>query len=128
MAEVIIENVVSIVATLVITLIGVFGAWLTKKIGTKTELANIAEAQSEVILMAQQTVGELQQTVVDNLKEVSADGKLTDEEISMLGSELVSKTIEKMSEPTKKVLNAAGVDIKALITSAGENYISQLKK
>ena len=119
MAEIIIENIVSIVATLLITLIGVFGAWLTKKIGTKTELANIADAQREVILMAQQTVGELQQTVVDGLKEASADGKLSDDEISMLGQELISKTIEKMSDPTQKILNAAGVDIKALITSAG---------
>lgn len=127
MAEVIIENIVSIVATLLITLIGIFGAWLTKKIGTKTELANIADAQREVILMAQQTVGELQQTVVDGLKEASADGKLSDDEISMLGQELISKTMDKMSDPTKKILNAAGVDIKALITSAGENYISMLK-
>ena len=126
MAEVIIENIVSILATLLITLIGVFGAWLTKKIGTKTELANIANAQREVILMAQQTVGELQQTVVDGLKEASADGKLSDDEISMLGQELICKTLEKMSEPTQKILNAAGVDIKALITSAGENYISMI--
>lgn len=127
MAEVIIENIVSIVATLLITLIGIFGAWLTKKIGAKTELANIADAQREVILMAQQTVGELQQTVVDGLKEASADGKLSDDEISMLGQELISKTMDKMSDPTKKILNAAGVDIKALITSAGENYIAMLK-
>lgn len=127
MAEVIIENIVSIVATLLITLIGIFGAWLTKKIGTKTELANIADAQREVILMAQQTVGELQQTVVDGLKEASADGKLSDDEISMLGQELISKTMDKMSDPTKKILNAAGVDIKALITSAGENYIAMFK-
>ena len=127
MAEVIIENIVSIVATLLITLIGIFGAWLTKKIGTKTELANIADAQREVILMAQQTVGELQQTVVDGLKEASADGKLSDDEISMLGQELISKTMDKMSDPTKKILNAAGVDIKALITSAGEYYIAMLK-
>ena len=41
MTEVIIENAVQIVATLLITLIGVLGAWLTAKIGKREELKNI---------------------------------------------------------------------------------------
>ena len=127
MAEVIIENLVSIFATLLITLIGVLGAWLTAKISKKTELANINAAQQEVVSMAQVTVGELQQTIVDKLKAAHEDGKLTGEEINELGNALVFKTIEKMSTPTYNLLNAAGVDIIALIKGAGENWISRLK-
>lgn len=121
------ENIVNIVGALLMTLIGVLGAWLSAKLGKKTELANIYTAQQEVIYLAQLTVGELQQTVVDGLKASRDDGKLTKEEIAALGLALAQKTIEKMSAPTQDLLNAAGVDIIALIHGAGENWINQLK-
>jgi len=78
--------------------------------------------------MAQLTVGELQQTIVDGLKGSREDGKLTKEEISALGVALVQKTIEKMSASTHGLLDAAGVDIAALIHGAGEYWINQLKE
>lgn len=128
MAEVIIENIVNIVGALLMALIGVLGAWLSAKLGKKTELANITYAQNEVIHLAQLTVGELQQTVVAGLKASREDGKLTKEEIAALGATLVQKTIEKMSAPTQSLLNAAGVDIVALIQGAGEYWINQVKE
>lgn len=128
MVDIIMENIVNIIGALVMTLIGVLGAWLSAKIGKKTELGNIASAQQEVIRLAQLTVGELQQTVVDGLKASREDGKLTKEEIAALGVALVQKTIEKMSAPTQDLLNAAGVDIVALIHGAGEYWINQLKE
>ena len=72
---------VQIVSTLLITLIGVMGAWLTAQIAKRHELASIHAAQQEVITAAQITVGELQQTVVDGLKAARKDGKLTKSEI-----------------------------------------------
>lgn len=81
MTNVIIENLVQIVATLIVTLIGVLGAWLTAKIAKRAELSNISTATDEAIRAAQTTVLELQQTTVDKLKAASADGKLTKAEI-----------------------------------------------
>lgn len=123
---VIIENILSIVTALVLTLIGVAGAWLTAKIGKKEELATINQAQQEVFRMAQITVGELQQTIVDKLKENGA--KLDDAQIKALNETLIEKTLEKMAAPTVNLLNAAGVDVVALITGVGEDWINAMKK
>ena len=128
MTEIIIETAVQIVATLLITLIGVFGAWLTAKIAKKTELTNISVATNEVIGAAQLTVLELQQTVVDSWKAASADGKLSQEEITELGKMLIEKTMEKMSDSAKNLLTSAGVDITAIITGAGEAMIQNMKR
>lgn len=127
MLEIIIENIVQIAATLLITLIGVLGAWVTAEIGKTKELTNIAAATSEVINAAQLTVLELQQTVVDGWKAANADGKLTSDEISELGSMLLEKTMAKMSDTTKNLLNSAGVDISAIIKGAGEAFINRMK-
>ena len=126
MQDVIINIAAQVVSTLLITLIGVLGAWLTAKIGKRVELTNINKAKDELIAAAQQTVMELQQTVVEGLKEKAADGKLTDEEIEGLCLSLLAKTKEKMSLPAIKVLEAAAVDVNALIRGAGEALIERM--
>lgn len=128
MEMVIIEVAVKVIGTLVITALGVLGAWLTAKIGHKKELETINIAKDEVIRLAMLTVQELQQTVVDDLKASAADGKLTTSEIQMLGKLLVDKTIDKMSAPTETLLRGAGVDLEKLIQGAGEAFIAQMKK
>ena len=128
MTDILIESTVQIMATLLITLIGVLGSYLTIKLGKKQELAAVNAAQQEVIELAQQTVGELQQTMVENLKAANADGKLTKEEIASLRRLLVDKTMEKMSVTTYNLLTAAAVDIGALIRGAGENLIASIKR
>lgn len=126
MNEAIINLIAQVLATLLITLIGVLGAWLTAKIGKRVELSNINKAKDELIIAAQQTVMELQQTVVEGLKDVAIDGKLSEEEITELAGLLVSKTKEKMSLPAIKLLEAAAVDVNALIRGAGEALINQM--
>ncbi|MEN6338715.1 MAG: hypothetical protein ABFD03_01170 [Clostridiaceae bacterium] len=116
-----------IAATLLITLIGVLGTWLTVKLGKNTNLQNINAAQKEVIRAAKITVGELQQTLVGELKAASADGKLKADEIEALKQKLVEKTLEKLSAPAYTLLQSAAVDIQALITGAGESWIDQIK-
>lgn len=128
MTNVIIENLVQIVATLIVTLIGVLGAWLTAKIAKRAELSNISTATDEAIRAAQTTVLELQQTTVDKLKAASADGKLTKAEIAELGKMLIDGLMEKMSDAAKNVLNSAGVDITAIIKGAGEALIASMKE
>ena len=120
MNSVIIETIVSVLANLAVTLIGVAGAWLVTQIGKTQKLNTINTAVGELTNAAEQTVWELQQTVVDGLKEASADGKLTQDEITNLGKLLLEGTLAKMSESGIGVLKAANVDINAIVTGAGE--------
>ena len=75
--DILIENAVDIAAAFFIAVIGVFGAWLTAKLGKATQLDTVNRAQQELIKLAHITVGELKQTVVDGMKAAHADGKLT---------------------------------------------------
>ena len=126
-ANILIENAVNITAAFFIALIGVFGAWLTAKLGKATQLDTVNRAQQELIKLAQITVGELKQTVVDDMKAASKDGKLTTVEIVQLGQLLFEKTTAKLSASAMDVLTAAQVDISALITGTAEHLIGQIK-
>ena len=127
-ANILIENAVNITAAFFIALIGVFGAWLTAKLGKATQLDTVNRAQQELIKLAQITVGELKQTVVDGMKAAHTDGKLTKEEIAQLGNMLYEKTTAKLSASAMDVLTAAQVDISALITGTAEHLIGQMKE
>ena len=128
MNTVIIETVVSIAANLAVTLIGVLGAWLLAQIGKTQQLNTISTAVGELTAAAEQTVLELQQTVVDGLKAAHADGKLTQDEIADLGQKLLEGALSKMSDSGISVLKAANVDINAIVTGAGEALIAKIKK
>lgn len=127
MNSVIIETIVSVLANLAVTLIGVAGAWLVAQIGKTQHLNTINTAVGELTNAAEQTVWELQQTVVDDLKEASADGKLTQDEIDSLGKLLLKGTLAKMSDSAIGVLKAANVDVNAIVTGAGEALIARIK-
>ena len=126
--DILIENAVNIAAAFFIALIGVFGAWLTAKLGKATQLDTVNRAQQELIKLAQITVGELKQTVVDGMKAASKDGKLSKEEIAQLGQMLFEKTTAKLSASAMDVLTAAQVDISALISGTAEHLIGQMKE
>ena len=126
--DVLIDFADQIATTLLITVIGVLGTWLTLQLGKNAKLKNINDAQKELIRAAKITVGELQQTVVNGLKEARKDGKLLPAEIEALKTSLVSKTMEKLSGPSYALLTAASVDLNALILGAGESWIERIKK
>lgn len=127
MTTIIIENIIKIVAMLVITAIGVAGTWLTAKLGRQAQLGNIKLATDELIKMSQTTVLELQQTIVDDLKAKSSSGKLSQNDIVNLGELLVAQTKDKLSASTIAVIDAAGIDIAAIIRGAGEAFIRKMK-
>ena len=127
-ADILIENAVNIAAAFFIALIGVFGAWLTAKLGKATQFDTVNRAQQELIKLTQITVGELKQTVVDGMKAAHKDGKLTKDEITQLGQLLFDKTTAKLSASAMDVLTAAQVDISALITGTAEHLIGQMKE
>lgn len=127
MTDVIIENIVRIVAALLMMLISVGGAYLTSLIAKHEKLKAISEATQQVIDAAIQTTGELQQTVVNDLKAASADGKLSNEEVNTLYHDVVVLTLDKLSVPTINLLNAVGADIEAIIHGATEDWINTMK-
>ena len=122
------EMAAKVLTMALVTLIGVLGTWLTAKIGKRKELANISAATDEATKTAQRVVLELQQTVVEGMKAVSEDGKLSDSEIEHLGALLLEKALAQMSQPAKRILEAAGSDLCGIIQSAGEGMILALKK
>jgi hypothetical protein len=126
MSDAIVSTLVEIAATLLITLIGVLGTWLTTKIAKKQQLAGIAAATEQVIQAAQMTDGELQQTIVEKLK-ITGGGKLTEAQIAELGEMLKAKTMEKLSNPALTLLTAAAVDVEALIRGAAESWLNKIK-
>ena len=127
MNTVIVETIVSVLANLAVTLIGVLGAWLLAQIGRSQQLKTINAAVGDLTIAAETTVLELQQTVVDGLKEASEDGKLTKDEIRELGELLLKGALEKMSDSGISVLKAANVDINAIVTGVGESLIAKMK-
>ena len=126
MQDAIIEVITNVLATVLITLIGVLGTWLTAKVLKRVELTNINKAKDELVEAAQRTVLELQQTVVEGMKAAAKDGKLSEDEITELSIMLLNKTKQQMSLPAIKLLEAAAVDVNALIRSAGEALIAEL--
>lgn len=125
--NVIIENVMQIVTTLVLAGIGIMAARITAKLAKNEELKSIAAATDEATKAAEQTVLELQQTTVEGLKKASADGKLTKDEIAELGKALMEGAMAKMSTSAVNLLNAAGVDLSKIIQGAAEAYIASMK-
>lgn len=122
-----IENGVQVVVSLAVALIGVAGTWLSIQIGKVKKLENVRLATEEAKDAAMTTVLELQQTVVDDLKAAAADGKLTEGERAELKQKLLTMAMAKLSQTSVNILTAAGVDISAIITGAGEAMVGNIK-
>ena len=117
-----------VASTLLITLIGVLGTYLSMQLGKNANLNNINTAQKELIRAAKITVGELQQTMVLEMKAANDDGKLSPQEIASLRTKLIEKTVEKLSTPAYSMLSAASVDVEGLILGVGESWIERMKQ
>ena len=128
MSDVIIENAVRIIAALLMMLISVGGAYLTALISRTEKLKGISIATGQIVEAALQTAGELQQTVVNELKAKSVDGKLSKEDIAKLGEDVVVLTLAKLTQPTKDLINGAGGDIEAIIHGATEAWLEEIKR
>ena len=128
MNNVIIETIVSVISNLAITLIAVLGAWLMAQIGKSQKLDTVNKAVGELTAAAETTVLELQQTIVEGLKNASADGTLTPDDVEKLGQLLLKGALEKMSDSAMGVLRVANVDINAIVTGAGEALIARIKR
>jgi hypothetical protein len=128
MREVIIEVTVQVIGAIVMGVIGIMFAYIGKLIGQNKKLENISSAMNQLEGVVQSVVGELQQTMVEGLKEASVDGKLSNEDIYDLGRLLVQKATEQLSDPASATLEAAGIDIVSMIHSMAEAYIERVKR
>lgn len=126
--QMIIQYVAEVVGLVIILALGIFSTWILNKINKNKNLQNISFAVEQVIAAAQETVRRLQQTVVEDLKAASADGKLTPEEIQNLKDQTILITFDQLSQPTIELLEAAKLDVCAIITNAAEAYINRLKQ
>jgi hypothetical protein len=128
MREVLIEVGTQIIFELLMLLVGVLFAYLSKLLAKTKKMEHISMAMYELESVVKNVVGEIQQTTVDGLKEASADGKLTKDEIKRLGVLLVSHTLDQLSDPASETLIAAGVDIEGMIHSIAEAWIAEIKR
>lgn len=126
--QVIVQYVAEILGLVIVTLIGILGAALLKKLNQNSKLSNLAKATAQVIAASQDTVRRLQQTYVDGWKENAIDGKLTPEQIVELKQKTIEITLEQLGQPVLDLLAAAKIDVEAMITNAAESYINQMKE
>ena len=124
---VLIEQTVTTVARILEALALAYGAWALEKFGKNKKLQNLTLANQELCKIVKQTVRELNQTIVNKLKEESPDGKLTQEQISALNEELLALVKLKTDEATIAMIKASGADLDALITGQCEAYLDMLK-
>lgn len=127
MKDVLIEVGTQIMFDVLMLVASIVFAYLAKYLAKSEKLKHIALATEELEGIVVSIVGELQQTTVDGLKEASADGKLSKDEIAALGVALVSKAKAQLSNPAADTLVAAGVDIEAMIHSIAEACIASIK-
>lgn len=128
MREAIIEVTVQVITAVLLGVVSIAFAYVGKWMGQNKKLETVAAAMSQLEDVVQNVVGELQQTMVEGLKDASVDGKLSQEDIYDLGKLLVRKASEQLSNPAASTLKAAGIDIENMIHSIAEAYIERIKR
>ena len=122
-----ISSVLSVVAQLAVAGLSVGLTWCVTRIAKTEKFKSISEVLTQLSTTVEDTVGELQQTVVDGLKAAASDGKLTPEEVSALNAKLLDLVKAKMAQPAIELLSAAQIDINALIIGMAESAIKKMK-
>lgn len=126
--QTVIQYAAELIALILVSALGILGAWIMNKINKNKNLQNIEAATSTVIHAAQDTVLMLQQMYVDDYKEASSIGKLTPEQIADLREKTQQITLEQLGQPVLELLEAAEIDVSNLITTAAEAYINRIKR
>lgn len=124
---ILIEQTVNSVAKLVQMAFFALAAFAADKLGKNLKLKNLNIAVQKVCEIARQTAGELQQTIVADLKAENPGGKLTPEQIDDLGFRLLNLVKLKLDDASKELIIASGADLDALITGECESYLNIMK-
>ena len=100
-----------------------FGPWIKKN--TKSD--NVKSAIDLLEQAAKDTVGELQQTLVEGWKEANADGKLADDEIRTLKLRSLSLVKKRIGSAAQEAISAAGINLEDRIIAGIEAAITAMK-
>lgn len=128
MREALIEVGTQLLFEILLLVLSIGFAYISKAISKTQKLEHVSLAMDEMQNVVIAVVGELQQTAVEGLKAASADGKLSTSDIEWLGKQLVDKVAKGLSAPAIDTLNAAGVDIESMIHSIAEAAIAEIKR
>lgn len=121
--EIIIAVIGLVFTSILIPLIKAAFTWLKTKTESDTLLTAITEAQT----VAETVVMNLQQTVVNDLKAKSADGRLTADEVSKVAEMALEQFYADISEKSLEFLEAHTDDIEAYIKRTIEAQLLKLK-
>lgn len=122
-----ISSVLSVVAQLAVAGLSVGLTWCVTRIAKTEKFKSISEVLTQLSATVEDTVHELQQTMVDGLKAAASDGKLTPEEVSALNAKLLDLVKAKMAQPAVDLLCAAQIDVNSLIAGMAEAAIKKMK-
>lgn len=121
-----VEQIALITARILEAALAVAFAWLIRKAGQTVMLKNTEKALQILQEIVIQTVGELQQMYVKEWK-IAGGGKLSPQQIQRIREELFDLVYTKLSEPTAKLIEATGADLRALIQGYAEKYLNDQK-
>ena len=122
--QIIIAGVGLAFTAVVVPLIRAAFEWLKGKTKNEALRAALEEAQA----VADGVVASLQASVVDGLKEKSADGKLSSDEAMEIADRAVEMFLSDISERSLALLEENADDVTAWIGNMIENRLAQLKK
>ena len=128
MREAIIEVAVQVIGAVLMGIVSIVFAYIGKWMGQTKKLETVSAAMEQLEAVVKNVVGELQQTTVEKMKAATEDGKLTPADIKELGETLFIKSCEQLSDPASATLQAAGIDVEAMIHSVAEAYIERIKR
>lgn len=123
----IVQYLVEIIGTAVILALGIVGTWALAKLGQNQKLNNVSEAVGQLLEATNIAVVALQQQFVEDWKK-NQNGKLTEQQIMELKTQVITITLNYLSKPTLDLLEAAKIDIVNIISTAAEAYVLKLKQ
>jgi hypothetical protein len=122
MTDVLIEWL-GVVLTAVLTgAVSVGVAFLQSRIRSE----RLDQALERLRVAAECSVYQLQQEFVDEWKK--AGGKLSSEQVAALGRECLERTMKKMDEPAKALIESMGLDMQECIRGYVERTVLQIRE
>ena len=122
--QIIIAGVGLVFTAVIVPLVKAAFEWLKGRTSNEALKAALEEARA----VADGVVASLQATVVDGLKEKSADGKLSADEALEIADRAVEMFLSDISERSLWLLEENADDVTAWIGNMIESRLAQLKK
>ncbi len=122
--QIVIAAVPLMFSAIIIPLVRAVFLWLK----TKTQSEALQSALGEAQMVADSVVASLQANVVDALKEKSADGKLSSNEVSEVADMAINMFLSDISARSLAAIEENADDIVAYISNLIESRLFQAKK